>query len=296
MRIVVCAKQVLDPDAVNNYALAGKLEIGADGKTLTQAAIPRLMNAYDEQAIEAALRLRDAGATCTIAVVSLGRDSTDILKHAAALGVDEVACIAVEASSVDAHGTACLLAAYIRQSGGADLVLCGRQASDDDQGVVPALIGERLGMPTVTIARAVELVQASGAPAVRVTRVTPDGDEVVEARCPAVITISNEIGTPRYPTAAKRMTARRVQPKMFSADDLSVRAEDLQPHVKLVRQFVPTVQGKCEILSGATPAEVADRLIARLRAESVIQLSQESPRHDVTRGCCLHLGWTARRR
>jgi len=270
MRIVVCAKEVLDPDAVNNYALVGKLEIGADGKTLTQAAIPRLMNAYDEQAIEAALRLRDAGVTCTIAVVSVGRNATDILRHAAALGADEVACVAADASALDAHGTACLLAAYVRQSGGADLVLCGRQASDDDQGVVPPLIGERLGMPVVTIARTVELVQSSDGRAVRVTRVTPDGDEVVEARCPAVITISNELGAPRYPTAARRMAARRVQPKAVSADELAVLPEDLQPRVKLARQFVPQVQGKCEILSGSTPAEVADRLMARLRAESVI--------------------------
>jgi electron transfer flavoprotein beta subunit len=271
MRIVVCVKEVLDPDAVNNYALAGNLEIGADGKTLTQAAIPRLMNAYDEQAIEAALRLRDAGVTCTIAVVSVGRDSTDILKHAAALGADEIACISVDPSTLDAHGIACLLAAYVRQSGGADLVLCGRQASDDDQGVVPAIISERLGIPAITIARAIELVQSSDGLAVRVTRVTPDGDAVVEARCPAVVTISNELGTPRYPTAAKRMAARRVHPKLVSVDDLSVSAEDLQPRVKLVRQFVPRVQGKCEILSGATPADVADQLIARLRADSVIQ-------------------------
>ena len=268
MRIVVCVKEVLDPDAVNNYALAGKLEIGTDGKTLTQAAIPRLMNAYDEQAIEAALRLRDAGASCTIAVVSVGRDVTDILKHAAALGADEVACIAVDAPALDAHGTARLLAAYIRQSGGADIVLCGRQASDDDQGVVPAVISELLGIPAVTIARAVEL---SDGPAVRVTRVTPDGDEVVEASCPALITISNELGTPRYPTAAKRMAARRVQPKVVSAGDLSVNADDLQPRVTLVRQFVPRVQGKCEMLSGTTPAEVAQMLIDRLRADNVIQ-------------------------
>jgi electron transfer flavoprotein alpha/beta subunit len=68
VRIVVCVKEVLDPDAVNNYALAGRLEIGADGKSLTQAAIPRLMNGFDEQALEAALRLKDAGLDCTITV------------------------------------------------------------------------------------------------------------------------------------------------------------------------------------------------------------------------------------
>ncbi len=267
MRIVVCVKEVLDPDAVNNYALAGKLEIGADGKSLTQAAIPRLMNAYDEQAIEAALRLRDAGAACTIAVVSVGRESTDILKHAAALGADEIARIDVDAATLDAHGTARLLGAYIRQGGGADIILCGRQASDDDQGVVPAIISELLGVPAVTIARAVELADG---PAVRVTRVTPEGDEVVEARCPALVTISNELGTPRYPTAAKRMAARRVQPKVMSTADLGISDDDLRPRVQLVRQFVPKVQGACELLSGATPAEVADTLVARLRADSVI--------------------------
>ena len=151
MRVVVCAKEVLDPDAVDNYALAGRLVIGDDGKTLTQTAIPRLINAYDEQAIEAALRLRDAGAECTICVVSAGPDSTSLLKHAAALGADEIATIPLDDQTLDYHVVARLLAAYIQKSGGADLVLCGRQASDDDQGVVPALIGEILGMPAATV-------------------------------------------------------------------------------------------------------------------------------------------------
>ncbi len=92
LRIVVCAKEVLDPDAVNNYALEGKLVIGNDGKSLTQSSIPRLMNAYDEQAIEAALRIREAGVACTITVVSVG-DPGDILKHAASLGIDEPVAI-----------------------------------------------------------------------------------------------------------------------------------------------------------------------------------------------------------
>jgi electron transfer flavoprotein beta subunit len=270
MRIVVCAKEVLDPDAVNNYALAGRLVIGEDGRTLTQTAIPRLMNAYDEQAIEAALRLRDAGVECTICVVSAGPDQASLLKHSAALGADEIAAIPVDTEAADYHAIARLLAGYIRSSGGADLVLCGRQASDDDQGVVPALLGEILGMPVVAIARAVEMAPSSNGPVVRVTRVTPDGDEVVEASCPAVVTISNELGDPRYPTAAKKLAARRKRPTVVSADDLSLSPEDLQPTVTLTRQFVPTIQGNCEFISGETPAEVADRLIERLRQDSVL--------------------------
>jgi electron transfer flavoprotein beta subunit len=268
MRIVVCVKEVLDPDAVNNYALAGRLEIGEDGKTLTQTAIPRLMNGFDEQAIEAALRLRDAGVDCTITVVSAGAETEGMLKHAAALGADEIAAIPVDPTALDYHGVASLLAAYIRSSGGADLVLCGRQASDDDQGVVPALMGEFLEMPVAAVARAVELVDG---PSLRVTRVTPDGDEVVEVACPAVVTISNELGDPRYPTAANKIKARRKKPTIVSVEDLGLPPEDLQPRVTFTRQFVPTVQGNCEFISGETAAEMADSLIARLRDDSVIQ-------------------------
>ena len=74
MRIVVCVKEVLDPSAVNNYALAGKLKMAADGKTPDVAAVPRLINGFDEQAMEAALRLRDAGVDCKITAVSIGGD------------------------------------------------------------------------------------------------------------------------------------------------------------------------------------------------------------------------------
>jgi electron transfer flavoprotein beta subunit len=269
MRIVVCAKSVLDPDAVNNYALAGRLEIGEDGKTLTQTAIPRLMNAYDEQAIEAALRLRDAGVDCTISVVSAGAETTDLLRHAAALGADETAAITVDDAAVDYHVVASLLAGYIDRAG-ADLVLCGRQASDDDQGVVPALIAERLAMPLITVARHLEVVPTGEGPTARATRVTPDGDELVEAACPAVVTISNELGQPRYPTAAQTIAARRKTPTIVSVDDLSLDPDQLRPRVALVRQFVPAVQGNCEFIPGESPAELAAGLIRRLRVDGVI--------------------------
>lgn len=267
MRIVVCAKEVLDPDAVNNYALAGRLVIGDDGKSLTQTAIPRLMNAFDEQAIEAALRIRDAGADCQLTVVAVGHDQAALLKHAGALGADEIVEIAVDTPPLDHHAIARLLAAYIESSGGADLVLCGRQGSDGDQGVVPGLVAEILGMPLVSISRAVELVAGGG---LRVTRVTPDGDEIVEAECPAVVTISNELGEPRYPTAAKKIAARRMKPTAVSLNDLSLTAEDLQPRLSLVRQFVPTVQGNCEFVSGDSPAEIAQRLVGRLREDNLL--------------------------
>ncbi len=269
LRIVVCAKEVLDPDAVNNYALEGKLVIGDDGKSLTQASIPRLMNAYDEQAIEAALRIREAGVACTITVVSVG-DPGEILKHAASLGIDEPVAIQADTAGLDHHGIAQLLAVFVRSRGGADLVLCGRQASDGDQGVVPALLGEHLGLPVVTIARSVDVTATGEAFGIRVVRVTPDGDETVAIAAPAVVTISNELGQARYPTMAGRMAARKKKIASVTAAELGVGAEALQPRVTLVKQFVPTVKGSCEVIGGS-PAEAAVALIARLRAENVIR-------------------------
>lgn len=271
MRIVVCVKEVLDPDAVGAYAVSGGLVIGDDGMTLTQSTIPRLMNAYDEQAIEAALRLRDAGIEATIEVVSVGTELTAMLRQALSLGVDEVVAIEAASPSQDCHVVASLLAAHISSSGGADLVLCGRQASDDDQGVVPAMIAETLAVPLVTVARSVESTGSGDPASVRVVRVTPEGDEIVEVNCPAVITVSSELGEPRYPTMPMKMAARKVTPTVVAPEDLPLDAGDLAPRVRLARQYVPVVKSDCEMIEGEGPAEWADRLVERLVAEKVLK-------------------------
>ena len=265
MRIIVCVKEVLDPDAVNNYILAGNLKIGADGKTLEVAAVPRLMNGFDEQAMEAALKIRDSGVDCTITAISIGQDLKDLLKHCAALGANETVSIDADLNNLDCQVVANIIAGYIKTSGGADLVLCGRQASDDDQGITAALIGERLGMPTAPLARAIEVNGAS----LKVTRATPDGDEVVEGTTPAVVTVSNEMGDPRFPTAKAKMAARKKKPTKISVDDLGLSADELTPKVVMTKQFVPEVQGNCEFIEGS-PAEAAQTLIDKLRADSLI--------------------------
>jgi electron transfer flavoprotein beta subunit len=265
MRIVVCVKEVLDPSAVNNYALAGRLCVAADGRSLDVAAVPRLINGYDEQAMEAALRIRDTGLSCTIVAVSIGPDPQAVLRQCAALGADELVAIDPAGLELDCAGIARLLAASIRAGGGADLVLCGRQASDDDQGVVPALLGELLGLPVVTVARAVEVAGTL----LRVTRVTADGDETVEGPLPALVTISSEIGVPRFPNARAKMAARKAVPVNQTPASLGLTADELQPVVVTLRQLVPAVSGNCEFLQG-TAAETARELLRRLRADGAI--------------------------
>ena len=97
---------------------------------------------------------------------------------------------------------------------------------------------------------------------------TPDGDEIVEADCPAVVTISNELGEPRYPTASMTIRARRTPATVVNVNDLA--DVDLVPKVTLVEQSVPTIEGNCEVLEGDSVGEVARELVRRLHEDGVL--------------------------
>ena len=267
LRIIVCAKEVVDPDGVNARAVSDRLEIAEDGRKIVDAGLVRLMNAYDEQAIEAALRLRDAGIACSITVVTVGDVSPTFFRRAAAMGADERVGIPLEEGATDAVGIGRVLAAYVRSAGGADLVLCGRQASDDDLGVVPGVVGELLGAPVVTLAQALE---PCGERTIRVTRAAANGTELVEVELPAVVTVTSELGAPREPKVKDMLAARRKTPRDVSLGALGLDGISLKPRVIVRRRFVPKVQRNCEIITGETPAEIAEHLLEALRSERLI--------------------------
>ena len=272
MRIVVCVKEVLDPDAVNNYVLSGNLKIGEDGKTLDVSAVPRLMNGYDEQALER----RSADPGCGRGLLGLRRSPSartpKPFSSTAPPWVQTTSFISMPATPAsDCHVVANLLSAYIRTSGGADLVFCGRQASDDDQGVVPALIGETLEMPVVPLARAIEV----NGNTVKVTRVTPDGDEVVEGNTPAVVTISNELGEPRFPTARAKMAARKKKADSRSGERPGPIGRGPDREDRTLETARPPGSGQLR---------VPRRLASRSRASPHEKLARRQPRLGLPRG------------
>ena len=269
MHIVVCTKQVVDPDGVNSFALWGRLEID-EAKRGFATDIPLIMNAYDEQAIEAALRLRDDGIDCTITAIAVGADeATGMLRHAIAMGCDRSVLVTdPQRDLADGFRTATLLAAAIRELEAVDLVLCGRQASDFDQGTVPAVLSELLDTAYVTTAADVRADSGAADERLRITRATPTGEEVVTASMPATVTVSNEIGIPRYPTGKGRMAARKQPPTVRPADEL-LDGAGAHP-VELVELFIPEVQGQCEVVDGDSPAAQAEALIGRLREAGVL--------------------------
>lgn len=264
MHIVVCAKQVVDPDGVNAYALWGQLELDDSGRAF-KTQLPLIINAYDGQAIETALRFVDDGHDVTITAISVGDEGVDqLLKHCKAMGCDEIVRVDdPQAGSPDAFRTARLLAAAIRELGDVDLVLCGRQSSDYDQGTTPAALVELLDFAYVTVGFDVRLEGDR----LRVKRATPLGEEQVLASMPAIVTVSNEVGVPRYATSRGMIAARRHAPTVRPAAELDPGDGG---GAELIELFIHEVAGECEFIDGADAAAQAAVLMRRLQEEGVL--------------------------
>jgi electron transfer flavoprotein beta subunit len=103
-----------------------------------------------------------------------------------------------------------------------------------------------------------------------VERLIPDGYEVVEASLPALVTVSNELGQPRYPTLRGIMAATRKRPTIWSAADLALEPGQLEPRVTLHDPFVPDRTQECEIIEGDNEADAARQLAFKLREARLI--------------------------
>jgi electron transfer flavoprotein beta subunit len=264
MDMVVCVKQILDPEAPPS---AFKVDEAAK-KVIPPQGIAPVISPFDSQAVEAALRIRDAAGGGKITVLSVGPASArDVVKHGLAMGADEGILIDDPAlADADSFVTARVLAAAIKKIGQFDIVFCGRQAADWDMGVVGPGLGELMGVPAVTISKSVQANDGR----LRVERVLTDGFETIDVPTPCVITISNELGDPRYPQLRQIMLAARKQVVVWTVADLGLNETDLQSPLQLERLYVPIKESHVEIIEGDTVEEQAENLARRLREAKII--------------------------
>ena len=265
MRIAVCAKQVPDPDIPPSQF---KLDSGGMAVVPPQNVSP-VINGFDLNAVEAAVQIKEStGQDTEITVISVGQGfALDVMKKALAMGADKLVLVDDAGSAgLDASGTAKVLKAAIEKSGPFDLILCGRQASDWDQSHVPLLIAEEMALPCVTVARKVDV----DGPKARIERVLSDGYQVIETPLPALVTVSNELGEPRYPTLRGIMAAGRKQPEKHTIADLGISPDDLKPKLNLLGMEIPQGRTQVELIEGEDDAEKGRNLALRLREEKLI--------------------------
>ena len=264
LNIVVLAKQVIDPEMPMSAFRVDR----ENRQVVTPSNIPPVVNGFDENAVEAALQIKDAqGATIT--VMSMGKSfSMDVMKKPLSMGADELVLLQDEAfeSVIDSFSTAHVLAAAIKRLGQFDLIICGRQSSDWDNAQVPLGVAEILDVSCVTIGKKVEV----GDGKVIVERIVSGGYEVIEAPLPALVTVSNELGQPRYPTLRGIMAATRKKPTIWSVQDLDIDPSHMKPRLSLVDLFVPVTEKSCEFIEGDNDEEAGRNLALKLRETKLI--------------------------
>ncbi len=260
MNILVCVKQILDP------ALPpAKFKVDPESRqVIPPEGIPPVMNPYDEQALELALRLKEKNGGKVVAI-SLGtQEALSAVKHALSLGVDDGIALSDEAfAGSDSFSTAYILSSAIRKIGSYDLVLCGRQAADWDEGLTGPIVAQKLGIPIVSLVKDIE--PANGK--LRLTRVIKGGEQVFAVSLPALATITNEAPQPRLPTGWGIISANRKQIPVWNAGDMGVDLSQVGSKAarrRLTDLSVPERKRSCEIIGGESVSEAAGKLVRRL--------------------------------
>jgi len=266
MNMIVCVKQVIDPEAP---PASFKIDAAAN-KVLPPQGVSPVVDPYGEYAVEAALRVKDAKGG-KITAISLGNNMLrDVVKKPLSMGADELILLEDEVfTGGDSWSTAQALAAAIKKIGEYDIVFCGREASDWNAGQVGSGLAELLGIPSVTLVKKVEITDGKA----KVERMTADGYEVVEVSLPALLTISNELGEPRYPTIKGIMAAKKKEATVWKPSDVGLDPSQIGTagrNTKMLKLFQPVREGKCEMIEGETPEEASANLAKRLREAKIL--------------------------
>jgi len=219
MNIVVCVKYVPDAQAERTF--------NATDNTTDRENVDGLLSELDEYAVEEALKIVEAGEG-EVTVLTVGPDAAaDAIKKALQMGADKGVHVNDEAiHGSDAVATSLVLAEAVKKIGSdtaVDLVVTGMASTDGTMGVVPAMLAERLGLPAVTFAS--ELSVDGGVATIR-----RDGDastQTITATLPALVSVTDQINEPRYPSFKGIMAAKKKPVEQWSLADLGVDASQV---------------------------------------------------------------------
>jgi electron transfer flavoprotein beta subunit len=256
VKIVACVKQVPDSEARVSVS---------DGK-VSWGEAPLVINPFDEYAVEGALLQKEAlGGTVT--ALCMGPEAgKEALKHALAMGADDAILISDPAlETVDTQAAAAALAAAVRKISDVDMLMFGRQTLDEGSGLTAAQTARILGWPMLGF---VGHIEADGS-VLRVSRVIEEGRQNVQAPLPAVLSIVQSIGEPRYPSFMGIRKASKAAIPVWSLADLGIPA----PRRCVERGELttpPSHEIACEFVTGDDPASIASALADKILAEKVL--------------------------
>lgn len=248
MKILVPVKRVVDYNV--------RIRIKPDGSGIETANVKMSMNPFDEIAIEEAVRQKEAGAATEVVAVSCGVDkSQDVLRTAMAIGADKGILV-----KTDAQLTPLMVAKILKkiaEKEQPDLVILGKQATDDDASQTGQMLAALLDAPQAT---AISKLEIADGKAIAVKEVD-DGQETVQLQLPAVVTVDLRLNEPRYVTLPNMMKARKKTIEQTTPEELGVSIES---KLKVLKVSEPAARSEVQMVPDA------GTLVSRLKDEAKV--------------------------
>lgn len=248
MKILVCVKRVVDFNT--------RIQVKADGSGVQLDGVKFSMNPFDEIAVEAAIRLKEAGVASEVIALSIGNDKAqDTLRTALAMGADSALLVASE-EEVQPLTAAKIIQAIVQQQQ-PQLVILGKQAIDDDASQTGPMLAGLLDWPQATFAS--ELTVEGGS--AKVTREIDAGLETLSVQLPAVITSDLRLNEPRYIKLPDIMKAKRKPLEVIPMGDLNVTPAAA---ITVLKTSAPPQR------QAGIKVESVDELLAELRSRNLV--------------------------
>jgi electron transfer flavoprotein beta subunit len=260
MNILVCLKQILDPEIpVREFRVdVGKREADRGNANL-------VTNIFCENALETALQFREKTGDAKITVLSFGPASAEeSLRKALAMRADSGALVVNDRSSnPDPLTVAEVLAAAIRKLGTFDLIMLGREAGDWGAGQTGGLLAEELQLPCVSFVDSIEAIKDG----LRFKRQTDSGWEILESSMPVVITVTNdEHNVPRIPKVRDVMMSYKQPLTQWTLAELGLDETTMTgtSYYEVIELGIPEKESRCEFVCGDTLDERVEQLAKRI--------------------------------
>ena len=252
MKIAVLVKRV--PDTASSFRIA------EDGKSVDTSDLKYIMSPYDEYAVSEAVKLKETHQAELVIVCYGPREAAEVIRTALAMGADSgLHIVAGNADGLSSKVASRVLAAALKPLQ-ADLILAGKQATDDDASQVPERVAELLAIPHASVIASIEV---NGAQAV-VNREIEGGYYVLEVSLPALFTVQKTATPPKYPTLPNIMKAKKKPIEETSAGALGLTPADLEPGITTEVLSLPRQERLGQILEGDTAVKVSE-LVRTLR-------------------------------
>ncbi|MFT6225187.1 MAG: electron transfer flavoprotein beta subunit [Paracoccaceae bacterium] len=250
MKVIVPVKRVIDYNV--------KVRVKSDGTGVDLANVKMSMNPFDEIAVEEAIRLREAGKVDEIIAVSIGvKQAQETLRTALAMGADRAILVVATddvQTDIEPLAVAKILKALV-ETEGAGLVLCGKQAIDNDMNATGQMLAALLGWSQATFASDVDI---DGDHAT-VTREVDGGLQTIKVNMPAIISVDLRLNEPRYASLPNIMKAKRKPLDEKTPADLGI---DVAPRLQVVKTSEPATR------AAGVKVGCIDELIAKLKDEA----------------------------